>query len=241
MRIRAALVTLLGLCFVLSAHAEESIAPGKFLGEEGQWILDMSAVYSNSENSTVKSGDYAVVQTGTGQYVKVPSTVSNTDTLMLFPSASYALTDGTGIGANLAASSVWARTDMADGPQSTSVTQFLGVSLNASHTFSKSRKTLIPVLFLDASLAENVAAKGAQFVYGKSFNAGAVFYRQIDPVILSATAFYQFNRPRSVGEKTYTPGNLLVLNPTAYFKANMLIAKSPPCNFAAFDPLRGLP
>lgn len=51
MRIRSALASLMGLCFVLSAHAEESIALGKFLGEQEQSRLHASAIYSNSENS----------------------------------------------------------------------------------------------------------------------------------------------------------------------------------------------
>lgn len=51
MRIRRALAILLALCFVLPAHAEEPIAPGKFLGERGQWRFHASAIYSNSESS----------------------------------------------------------------------------------------------------------------------------------------------------------------------------------------------
>lgn len=236
MRIRAALATLMGLCFVLSAHAEESIAPGKFLGEQGQWRLHASAIYSNSESATVQSGDYVVVQTGTGQYVQVPSTLdsqnSNTDALIFVPGVSYGLSNGTEIGANLAARSVWARTETADGPQSDSATQFSGASFNVSHTFTKSRKVLILVGFLDASLAQNVAAEGTDFVYGKSLSAGAVVYRLIEPVILSATAFYQVNRPRSVNGETYTPGNFLVISPSVYFKANMLVTFSGGLNWS---------
>lgn len=230
MRIRAVLATLLGLCFVPSAHAEDPFAPSKFLGEEGLWRLHLSSVYSNSENSTVTSGASVLVQTGTGQFVQVPTTLSaqnsNTDSLMLIPGVSYGLGDGTEIGLNISGRSMWTRSETADRPVSNNTTQFLGAAFNISHTFAKSRKDPFLVGFLDTSLANNVAAQGTDFVYGKSINAGVMVYKLFDPVVLSATTLYQYNRPRTVNGENYKPGNMLVLSPAVYFKANMFVSFS---------------
>lgn len=234
MRICSGLVTL-SFCVANLTHAEEPLAPGRFLGEQGRWRLHASAVYSNSESSTVQSSNYVLVQTDPGKYVQIPASLneknSNTDLLMLIPGISYGLSDGTEIGANFATRSVWTRAETASGPMSDSATQFSGASLNLSHTFTKSRKVLIVAGFIDANIAQNVATHDTDFVYGKSLNTGVVIYKLIEPIILSTTAFYQFNRSRSVSGETYTPGNFIVFSPSVYFKANTIVTFSAGLNW----------
>ncbi len=49
---------------------------------------------------------------------------------------------------------------------------------------------------------------------------GLTTYKAIDPIVLSLTAGYRFNQTRKDGNNDYTPGNLLLLNPSVAFAAN---------------------
>lgn len=212
-----------------NADADDPLALGG-QSSAGRWLLSASMIYSNSENSTVKSGDYTVVQTGPGQYVQVPTLSpqsSNSDTLILFSGVNYSVTDDTGISLHVSGRSSWVRTETADGAHSNNTSRFSNVSLGMSHAFTNARKAMPTLLgFLNLTLADNVASSGTELVYGKSLGAGVAAYKYTDPVILSATAIYQMNLERSVNGAKLTPGNLFVFNPTVDFSANTFIGIS---------------
>ncbi|MBT3581278.1 hypothetical protein HOC37_04040 [bacterium] len=58
------------------------------------------------------------------------------------------------------------------------------------------------------------------FIYGKSWNAGAMLYKTIDPIVLSLSLGYQLNLARKKFGTTVNPGEVIYINPSINFAIN---------------------
>lgn len=83
------------------------------------------------------------------------------------------------------------------------------------------------LIFFEGAAMENTShTSNTDWVYGKTYVAGATLYRSLDPVILSATASYRYSRSRNVqapepdSSYSFNPGDSFLFNPSISFAAN---------------------
>ena len=121
------------------ANDQKSLPLEDLLSSKGRWSMGFSAVSVTADRSSVEIGESVLVQTGPGQFVSVPSEVSeqriNSDTLVLQPTTRYGLTDETQLTARLSAFSTWTRISGLKGERSDSSSRFADAWIGMDRRF----------------------------------------------------------------------------------------------------------
>ncbi len=211
------------VCLVMpySAQADLPLTIEDLLSDKGRFKLELSAIYANSEQRGVETASPLLVQTGPTSFVPIPTQVgdsyTNTDALVATLGLRYGLTSNTELYGRASLLASDSRREGLSGLSSSSDSGFADAWLGVNHRFLKDDETPALLGFAEAALAEKQQGGTS---HGKSWLLGFTTYRAIDPLVLSLTGAYRFHISREDGGQDYTPGNLLLLNPSVAFAVN---------------------
>lgn len=218
---------LLRCCAVLflfvmrSAWADLPLTIEDILTDKGKVKLDLSLAYANNERTGVSVGEPVLVQTGRASFVIFPGQVgeriSNSDSLVGTFGLRYGVTSKTEIYTRTSFLTSNQRSISVSGTSNTRNSRFADMWAGINVKFKQDEDTPALLGFAEFSLAEKHRESMA---YLKSALFGLTTYKAIDPVALSLTAAYRFNRSRKDGHFDYRPGNLFLLNSSIGFAVN---------------------
>lgn len=225
-----------------AAFADMPLSIEDVLTDKGKFKLDAAVTYVNSESSRAELAAPVFIQTGTASFVPVPTEIQessrNSDIVVGTLGLRYGLTGNTDLYGS--GSYLWREErgfNAEHGESSKNRSKNLSdVSLGISHTFLKDDKNPALIGFVEGTLYEKSHGKASA---GKSWLVGATTYKAIDPVVLSLTAAYRFNRSKTLSDGLkYQAGNYWLLNPSISFAANDRISLTGGIQWLAKQPDR---
>lgn len=197
----------------------------ELLSEKGTFRLEMGATLAALRQSGV-SGLYETIRTGAGNFVSVPIDVGTTqrqaENVIGSVGLRYGLTTKSEIYTRATLRYSQSRfTDTATGiVENLSESSLQSVIVGMNYRFVDEGEYPGVIGFADIAIAENTAAQGMNFQSGKSGTLGFSAFRVLDPVVLSLTAGYRANAPRTVDGNKINPGDTLFINPSIGFAVN---------------------
>ena len=204
-----------------SAHADLPLTVEDLITDKGKVKLDLSVAYANSDRQGVSTGEPITVQTGATSFVTLPTLIGesrgNSDSLVGTLGLRYGLTGKAEIFARTSYLHSSSRRSDVSGTSSHSDNRFADAWAGINYQFKKDDDTPALLGFAEIALREKHEESSSSF---KSALLGLTTYKAIDPVVFSLTTAYRFNQSRQDGDKTYKPGNLLLLNPSIAFAVN---------------------
>jgi len=207
---------------ITPAQAELPLNIEDILTDKGKIKLDLSMSYSNLESSRLSVGEPFVIQTGPTSFVVLPAYIGertiNSDVLVGTVGLRYGLTRNAEIYTRSSYLYSSQRSIEADGTKDGgSHKRWVNAWGGINYKFKDDGKTPAILGFAEVALYEKFIESRSSF---KSIMTGFTTYKAIDPVVLSLTAAYQFNRTRKEGDVDYKPGNLMLVNPSIAFAVN---------------------
>jgi len=224
MRIVYFLFTILAIFYSFNVLSAESLAIEQLTSEQGKWRLGLNTVYANSETSAVNIGDSIQVQTGPGQYVSIPASVSstriNTDSVVLVPTVRYGISENLEVAWRMSFSHTSIRSENNNGNTSESYSRFADSWLGFDYRLTKDRNKINYSVFADVALAENTKTQGSNLVHGRAYSIGLSMYRVYDPIVMTNVVAYQMNLSRDSNGQSLEPGDALTFSPGVSFAPN---------------------
>jgi len=205
------------------AQAELPLNIEDILTDKGKVKLDTSLSYSNLERSGLSIGEPTIIQTGPTSFIALPASVvgestTNSDSLVGTLGLRYGLTANTEVYIRSSYLSYGQRNTEADGTKnSVRNNRWADAWAGINYRFKDDGKTPALLGFAEIALFEKPIEKKSSF---KSAMMGFTTYKAIDPIVLSLTAAYQFNKEREDKEAKYKPGNFVLVNPSVAFAVN---------------------
>lgn len=207
--------------FGASAHADLPLTVEDLITDKGKTRLDLSVAYSNTERQGISTGEPFILQTGPTSFIAVPTrigeSVGNSDTVVTTIGLRRGITDKAEIYGRLSAYSSTQRSSTADKSSAHSSSGFSDAWAGINYQFKNDDNTPALLGFAEIALREKHRTSGASF---QSAMVGATTYKAIDPIVFSLTGAYRFNQTRQDGDRSYKPGNLILLNPGVAFAVN---------------------
>jgi hypothetical protein len=218
----ARLLCALLLCAAASvSRADLPLTVEDLITEQGKMRLDLALAYANASRQGVSAGEPVVVQTGPAAFVLIPTAIGdhlvNTDTLVASLGLRYGLTASTELYARASALTSWQRVSDVAGTSSSRESRWADAWVGVNHQLREDDPGPALLGFAEVALAERHRHDSAHL---RSALLGLTTYHAIDPVVLSLTGAYRFNRSRPDGQRSYRPGDLLLLNPAVGFAVN---------------------
>ena len=203
------------------ARADLPLTVEDILMDKSKLKLDPSLAYANSERTGLAVGEPLIVQTGRAAFVTFPrqagERVSNSDSLVGACGLRYGLTSRTEICTRASFIATNQRSISVSGTSNSRDSRFADMWAGANIRFKQEGDTPALLGFAEIALAEK---QRESMAYLKSALLGLTTYKAIDPVALSLTTAYRFNRSRKDGHFDYRPGNLFLLNSSIGFAVN---------------------
>ena len=203
------------------ARADLPLTVEGLITDKGKIKLDLSMAYANADRQGVATGDPVMVQTGPTSFVTLPTLIGessgNSDTWVASFGLRYGLTEKTELYTRISAVSSSQRNSSPAGFSKISEAGFADAWAGINIQFKQDRMTPALLGFAEIALREKRFHRSTSF---KSTLLGLTTYKAIDPVVLSLTGAYRFNQRVQDGEKSYKPGNLLLVNPSVAFAVN---------------------
>ena len=189
-----------------------------------RWRVELGVAYANSDRTAVTTDQAVPIQIGPTQFITVPTVVGerrvNNDVVVLSPGIRYGLNSDTELYGRFSAVSSTLRSDSVSGVDAQNDERVADAWLGVNHRFVKEGESPALLGFFELAAAENVATSGTNLAHGKSALFGFTTYRAIDPIVLSLTSAYRWNRSRDVADQARDPGDLFLLNPSIGFAVN---------------------
>lgn len=203
-------------------QAELPLNIEEIITDKGKIKLELSMSYANLESSGLSIGEPFVIQTGPTSFMALPASIgertTNSDSLIGTTGLRYGLTGNAEIYTRANYLHYRYRSIEADGTKNNSNdTRWVDAWGGINYRLKKDDDTPAIMGFAEIALYEKYNESQSSF---KSAMMGFTTYRAIDPVVVSLTASYQFNKERKDGDIDYKPGNLVLLNPSVAFAAN---------------------
>lgn len=202
-------------------HADLPLTVEDLITDKGKFKLDLSAAYVNSDRQGVSTAEPIIVQTGPASFVAIPALVgeyrSNNDTMVGTLGLRYGLTGKAEIFARTTYLNSRSRNSDVTGISNHSDSRFTDVWAGINYQFKQDDDTPALLGFAEIALHEKHEQSSHSF---KSALLGLTTYTAIDPIVFSLTTAYRANQSRKDGTEKYTPGNLLLLNPSIAFAVN---------------------
>lgn len=201
--------------------AELPLTIEDLITDKGKVTLDVTFAYANNHQQGIAAGDAIIVQTGPTSFISLPTRIgetrSDTDTSIATLGLRYGLTKDAELYGR--SSYVWnsSRSSSFSSISNNDSNRFSDAWLGLNYRFLTDGKTPALLGFVEAALTERLKESHST---AKSWLVGATSYSVVDPVVLSVTAAYRFNRERMDGARRYRPGNFLMLNPSLAFAVN---------------------
>ena len=218
---KLAAVFLISTILSLPVQADLPLTVEDLITDKGKVKLDVSLAYANSDRQGVSTGEPITVQTGATSFVTLPTLIGesrgNSDSLVGTLGLRYGLTGKSEIFARTSYLHSSSRSSDVSGISSNSESRFADAWAGINYQFKKDDDTPALLGFAEIALREKHEKSSSSF---KSALVGLTTYKAIDPVVFSLTTAYRFNQSRQDGDKTYKPGNLLLLNPSIAFAVN---------------------
>lgn len=217
---RCALALILSLA-ASQVWADLPLTVEDLITDKGKIKLDLSLAYANADKQGLSTGEPIIVQTGPTSFVTLPTLIGesrgNSDTFVATLGLRYGLTAKAEVYARASALSSSQRSSGVSGTSSSSESRLADAWAGVNYQFKKEDTTPALLGFAEVALREKHRIDSASF---KSATLGFTTYQAIDPVVLSLTAAYRFNRTRQDGDQRYQPSDLLLLNPAVGFAVN---------------------
>ena len=176
---------------------------------------------ANSDRKGVSTGEPITVQTGPTSFVTLPTVIGesrgNIDLLVGTLGVRYGLTGAAEVFARASYLHGESRSSDVSGIGSSNESRFADAWAGVNYQFKQDGDTPAVLGFAEIALREKLRKTSSSF---KSTLIGLTAYKAIDPVVLSVTGAFRFNRSRRDGEADYRPGNLFLLNPSIAFAVN---------------------
>ncbi len=178
----------------ISSFAELPLTVEELLTKQNQWKIETGLVYSDQ---------------------------TYTDALLTTLGLRYGWSADTEFYTRVGLVGSWSRIEAIEGIKRDVSRQTKDVWLGVNYKLKNESSTFGSLVFLEAAAAENIASKGNDWVYARSWRGGATIYKTNDPVVMVGTAIVGYNRlfSNDKGERI-NPGEFILLNPMFYFTAN---------------------
>ena len=144
----------------------------------------------------------------------------NRDQLALDFNGRYGLTLNTEISARTSFVYQDARTAASGELFSESASYWNNFSIGLNHRISEDAETPAFLVFGEMVAAQRASAQDSKTLYGKEFSLGAVFYRSLDPILLSGVVTTGYRRNKNIGDMQLDEGYTLRLEPQIAFVVN---------------------
>jgi len=207
---------------ITPVRAELPLSIEDIITDKGKVKLELSMSYANLESSGISVGEPFVVQTGPTSFITLPTSIgertTNSDSLIGTLGLRYGLTSNTEIYTRTNYLHFNQRSIEADGTKDSSDhNRWADAWGGINYRFKKDDDTPAILGFSEIAFYEKHNESRSSL---KSAIMGFTTYKAIDPVVLSLTASYQFNKERKDGKIDYKPGNLILVNPSVAFAVN---------------------
>jgi hypothetical protein len=193
---RCAFVLILSLT-APQVWADLPLTVEELITDKGKIKLDLSLTYANADKQGLSTGEPIIVQTGPTSFVTLPTLIGesrgNSDTFVATLGLRYGLNAKAEVYARASALSSSQRSSGVSGTSSSSESRFADAWAGVNYQFKKEDTTPALLGFAEVALRERHRIDSASF---KSATLGFTTYQAIDPVVLSLTAAYRFNRTR---------------------------------------------
>jgi hypothetical protein len=203
----------------INARADVPLTVEDIITDKGKVKIDIGASYSNSEQSDLLT-DNLSIQTGATSFITLPLVVgqtnSNRDTWVGTLGLRYGLTKKAEVYTRMSYLSTSQRDTSSQGTSKQSSHQFADAWAGVNYQFKDDSKTPAFIGFAEIALREK-SISSSSF---KSALIGLTAYKANDPVVLSLTTAYRFNRARADGGRAYKPGNFILISPSIGFAVN---------------------
>lgn len=215
------IISILIISFSNTVFADLPLSLEDVLTNKGQWKLETSFNYINSENTKSEFLSPLYIHTANGSFIPVPTELvdknQNSDLIVANLGLRYGLNGNTDLYGN--SSYLWKeeRSFINDEKNKTRTNKFSDLSIGISHTFLKDENNPALIGFLEGNIYEKSQKKHSSF---KSWLVGITTYRAIDPIILSLTTSYRMNLKKNTHDNTIKDGNYFMVNPSVSFAAN---------------------
>ncbi|MET1114716.1 MAG: hypothetical protein ABWY08_07130 [Comamonas sp.] len=189
--------------------------------DKGKYKLDVSLSYANSDRHGISTGEPVTVQTGVASFITIPTALGESHGNSDYIVSTLGLRYGLSVEAEIYARGSYLHSSQRHsgvfGTSSSSADRFSDAWVGLNYQFKKEDD--IPALlgFSEIALAERNRVSSSSF---KSGLMGLSAYQSIDPVVISFTTAYQFNRSRKDGSAAYKPGNFFLASPSIAFAVN---------------------
>lgn len=204
-----------------NAHADLPLTVEDLITAPGKTRLDLSVAYSNTERQGISTGEPFILQTGPTSFIAVPTqigeSIGNSDTSVITIGVRRGLSSKAEIYGRLSAHSSTQRSSTATQSTTQSSSGFADAWVGINYQFKNDDNTPALLGFAEIALRERHRNSSASF---KSTMVGATTYKAVDPIVFSLTGAYRFNQTRQDGDRSYKPGNLILLNPGVAFAVN---------------------
>ena len=205
----------------VAANADLPLTVEDLITDKGKTKLDLSLAYANSDSQGVSTGEPITVQTGPTSFITLPTVIGerlgNSDTVVGTIGLRYGLTALAEVYVRASWLHNRQRNSSVSGTTSSSESGFADAWAGVNYQFRKDDVGPALLGFAEVELAQKGRESTSHF---KSALFGLTTYKAIDPVVLSLTGAYRFNRSRKDGTVDYEPGALLLLNPSLAFAVN---------------------
>lgn len=206
------------------AHAALPLTIEDITTARGELRTEVVLAYSNVDRTGLLVGQPVTIQTGPTSFVSLPSYLAearrNVDSLAATALVRYGLSRTVELQARV---SGFASSQRGPGADASTVSDLADAWVGVTHSVRDDGDGPGVLVFGEAAVVDRQLGHSASL---RSFAAGALTYRAIDPVVLSLTSAVQYSLQREVNGGTYRPGSVLVLAPSVAFAANDRITLS---------------
>lgn len=217
-----------GACssFPLIARADEPLSLERLMAHPGEWRVTSGVTYINSQDESPEFGDIVVVQSSTGELVRVPRSLSeantNVDIVLPVLGVTYGLVSGTEIYAQATGYWTSTRATTENGESTTNRTNsgFRGTALGLNQKFFERGGVGAVYGFAQVSLDQNTISAGEKRDGGAVWSFGVTAFRIIDPMSLGLAAALTASSERDSTQGRVQFGNAVSMSPTINFAVN---------------------
>lgn len=221
-----------------NAFADVPLLVENLVTPKGTKAIELGIIYGNNKIKSSSTVGYVPIKIDSSSYINLPTYSINEETqnefILSALNVKYGLAKNLDI--NLRTNYLYTSTrylNIDNQRPSLSEKNISDISLGFNYQFLEDETNPALIGFLETTLYENNNSKNPYF---QSYTFGITTYRMFDPIVLSLSSGYKYNRNRKLKNSIdYKPSDFFFINPQLAFAANDKISLIGGLNFISIQ------